>query len=321
VSCTLVAPEVFFAATATTFLADISLGGPKADLLGLEVVPGLTGSAPLTLIDSVDACSVDVACLFASEDDVDDDDPGDPELPTLYTATSGTLDLTSSTPFNAVGSLTDVTLVEVTIDEEGVVAVVPGGACLTIESFNFTLLPPASDWTCLTEAYDEANQGVPTPACDCTCGTDPDCNPPGNPIVGCEDGQTCGASGCAGVPSAWTCPASQYAGGPGNGCDCNCGVPDPDCDLPGEAVDNCSVANSTCNRWAACVPPSWACDPDYLADGGCDCGCGFPDPDCADPSPTACSVCPELGSCANHGVSPFGCDPSLLDTENNALCL
>jgi hypothetical protein len=35
------------------------------------------------------------------------------------------------------------------------------------------------------------------------------------------------------VPLAWHCPPAYYAGGPGDGCDCNCGIADPDCTVDG----------------------------------------------------------------------------------------
>ncbi len=54
------------------------------------------------------------------------------------------------------------------------------------------------------------------------------------------------------VPLAWTCGPMFYAGGRADGCDCDCGAPDPDCGLPGVAfychpvgtvqqVNNCSA--------------------------------------------------------------------------------
>lgn len=241
----------------------------------------------------------------------------------LFMASAGTLELTSAAPYNVVGSLSNVTLVEVTVDiETSAVTVVPGGQCLELPLFEFGLEPPDADWTCLPTAYDEAGQGLPSPACDCLCGSDPDCTDAGNPIEGCEPGQACGTSGCEDVPTAWTCAAAQYNGGPGNGCDCDCGTTDPDCDLPGEGVDNCPQANSSCNRWAACVPNTWACEPDYLGDTSCDCGCGAADPDCEDLSIFTCVFCPEDGSCGNDELTPFGCDLNKFnDSGNNASCL
>jgi hypothetical protein len=39
---------------------------------------------------------------------------------------------------------------------------------------------------------------------------------------------------CGGLPPGWTCPAGYY--NQHDGCDCNCGVWDPDCDVPGQTL-------------------------------------------------------------------------------------
>jgi hypothetical protein len=42
---------------------------------------------------------------------------------------------------------------------------------------------------------------------------------------------------CGGLPPGWSCPSQFYHGGPADGCDCNCGAWDPDCnDLALNAV-------------------------------------------------------------------------------------
>ncbi|HEY3356974.1 MAG TPA: hypothetical protein VGQ83_27235, partial [Polyangia bacterium] len=46
-------------------------------------------------------------------------------------------------------------------------------------------------------------------------------------------------SGCTGVPAAWTCDPAYY--GAGDGCDCGCGVRDPDC--PDGHARSCSFCN------------------------------------------------------------------------------
>lgn len=38
------------------------------------------------------------------------------------------------------------------------------------------------------------------------------------------------------VPDAWHCSPSYYQGGIADGCDCDCGVPDPDCEQPNVAL-------------------------------------------------------------------------------------
>ncbi|MBL8740295.1 MAG: hypothetical protein JNK04_04345 [Myxococcales bacterium] len=315
VPCTPLEVDTFAAERATLFVSNVTLGGDNEDLVGLYVVEGDLGLTALSMVASVHDCSASVPCVSIAEDVADVD------VGALFYANTGQLNITASAPYAASGSLLGVTLVEVTVDEEGAVSVVPGGRCFDLADVVFELPSPADGWACSPLAYDETSQGVTPPECECTCGTaDPDCAVPANTIADCLEGQTCGPGGCEGVPAGWTCSAGQYAGGSGNGCDCDCGIPDPDCDLPGEAIDNCP-ANNECNAWAVCVPSAWACSPDYYGDESCDCGCGSADPDCPDLAAASCDVCAEAGSCANEGLTPFGCDLSLLDPGNNGLCL
>lgn len=51
------------------------------------------------------------------------------------------------------------------------------------------------------------------------------------------------------VPDAWTCPASYY--GTLDGCDCECGVLDPDCAL-GQATANCGIGQSCSEDGSRC---------------------------------------------------------------------
>jgi cysteine-rich repeat protein len=72
--------------------------------------------------------------------------------------------------------------------------------------------------------------------------------------------------------------------------------------------DGCS---STCKHESG-----WTCDPSYrgAGDGLCDCGCGLPDPDCADNTPAACTFCDDTGSCA----AASGCGS--IDALDNSRC-
>lgn len=76
----------------------------------------------------------------------------------------------------------------------------------------------------------------------------------------------------------WTCnPAYFHAH---DGCDCNCGTYDPDCDNVSARIVNCGSSKAVrCNADATCgyeaAPPSWTCDPrTYNHLDGCHCGCG-----------------------------------------------
>jgi hypothetical protein len=89
------------------------------------------------------------------------------------------------------------------------------------------------------------------------------------------------------IPDEWACDPFFY--GNDDGCDCNCGVIDPDC-YNDDFIFNCYEGEATgCNQQGECeyrtyyedVPESWTCDPMfYNALDGCDCGCGAYDPDC-----------------------------------------
>ena len=124
---------------------------------------------------------------------------------------------------------------------------------------------------------------------------------------GCEDGA------CQGEPppltcDGWTCVASWYA--THDGCDCDCGCWDPDCDDPEATLYGCGV-------WQRCVQPGvcedheepppiacegWLCSLHYYADGeDCDCNCGCWDPDCDDPA-TELYGCGYGQSCVQPGV-------------------
>ncbi|MET0387324.1 MAG: hypothetical protein ABW321_15255 [Polyangiales bacterium] len=159
-----------------------------------------------------------------------------------------------------------------------------------------------NDWKCDARHYGSGD------GCDCGCGADdPDC-PGGKGCTtwGCRD-TTCvrctdtnyadGMSvGCA-ESDTWTCHLGHY--GTGDGCDCGCGVKDPDCARnagctePGCQQDACAYCHAGSpqpvadNDYQICDPPGdakgWTCgsatDPAW-ANAECDCGCGRPDPFC-----------------------------------------
>ncbi len=240
---------------------------------------------------------------------------------------------------------------------------------------------PDPVWTCEPSYYNAAD------GCDCECGIpDPDCDLPNQVVYGCpadiacsdqgycelpgcgdgvvespletcDDGNTVPYDGCspgckpeAGysctadpttcipVPAGWSsaigpfCVDGRY--GDGMFCDCGCGVLDADCEDPAalcdglplgcipeaavdqdgeilwdtltfvpDTTDNTACVANTCGDGyavgaeecddgnttagdlcdAQCVietPPGWTCNPEYVLDPECDCGCGAPDPAC-----------------------------------------
>lgn len=209
---------------------------------------------------------------------------------------------------------------------EGVVDVVDPTSCVASEA--------DSAWTCGFQAYGDGD------VCDCGCGVvDPDC-----PNAAAT---SCAASGCrpgfdvdANDPTAcvasealqggrpgWWCPTAWYA--TDDGCDCGCGLVDPDCPRATQVTD-CSQQGCAFSALgddaivdgrdvAQCIlpdaaPAGWTCDAAfYDAGDGCDCGCGVVDPDCADDSFAYCehSGCPD-GQVVDEGDATACVAPSTL---------
>lgn len=127
----------------------------------------------------------------------------------------------------------------------------------------------------------------------------------------------------------WNCDPDYY--GTDDGCDCGCGIPDPDC--ADADIATCQYCNDpgACNVWdcpgtidpddtancapVAGVPDEWTCNPQFYGDGTCDCGCGAVDSDCADATVDSCEVCVEDGSCGN------GDCPANIDAMDNSTCV
>ena len=127
-------------------------------------------------------------------------------------------------------------------------------------------------------------------------------------------------------PSAWTCDPTFY--GTNDGCDCGCGVLDPDCSssysgacLTCAETGSCGTDADYCfgidpDNNAVCNPtPVWLCSPVVYGDGqSCDCGCGVVDVDCSGPEAAVCDSCSE----------PESCDPGTcaqIDPSNNGACV
>jgi hypothetical protein len=134
-------------------------------------------------------------------------------------------------------------------------------------------------WTCDPDWF---NEPYPGENCDCECGAaDPDCQVPGAPLFGCAPGELCDAQGqcfvpppedcdntidddldtladcqdpdCVGdpaCPAVWTCNPAYY--GTNDGCDCGCGIFDPDC--PDATTAGCIYCNNlgSCNTLPGC---------------------------------------------------------------------
>jgi V8-like Glu-specific endopeptidase len=124
----------------------------------------------------------------------------------------------------------------------------------------------------------------------------------------------------------WACDPSYYDAG--DGCDCECGAYDPDCDDPRQQVINC-LEGEFCNDAGECdsddvipgpgpgpepepnpIPDGWVCDAAFFNAGdGCDCECGAYDLDCDDASQTVYNClptqfCDMAGECADPEPEP-----------------
>jgi hypothetical protein len=316
--CTEITPEDFVRAVFGYAYATPMIGGAEVDSFNLEFYPEEEGGPlPTGMIDLAMGGNANygtcTTCVLLIQDLADDG-----SAVKYFFQQSGTMDL-GTTSFPAItGSITDVTLVEVTI-EEGTFTTTPvaGGECYHVASAQFAFAEPPAEWTCDPLYYDDKVD------CDCEdCGVaDTDCTAM-LPPIDCAEGQTCDTTAlvCAGTPTAWTCDPSQYDGGVGNGCDCGCGTSDPDCDLmPAEPIEGCA-GGETCNGASACVPAAWTCDVDYYDTGlagDCDCGCAVLDPDCADATEASCDYCTDIGSCAESAAD---CASAPINATNNAIC-
>lgn len=100
---------------------------------------------------------------------------------------------------------------------------------------------PPESWTCDARYYAAGDD------CDCSCGAyDPDCGNVMLPVVGCAMGELCALDGTCIMPTAddllppetWTCSIEYFAST--DGCDCECGAWDPDCEDSTQTVYGCS---------------------------------------------------------------------------------
>ncbi len=105
------------------------------------------------------------------------------------------------------------------------------------KSFNVSACFVPAAWTCTDSLF---GSGV----CDCGCGiADPDCDGAGCTTAGCTQDacvacwtSSTSSTPCSGV-SVWSCDPSFN--GAGDGCDCGCTVPDPDCGGLGCSTPGC----------------------------------------------------------------------------------
>jgi len=106
-------------------------------------------------------------------------------------------------------------------------------------------------WSCKLSQYGTGD------GCDCGCGAvDPDCTSAaasacdycagtGSCASSCAGISATNNATCTGVPAGWHCAPSFY--GSGDGCDCGCGVVDPDC------TSSAASACAFCGNGGSCT--------------------------------------------------------------------
>lgn len=193
-----------------------------------------------------------------------------------------------------------------------------------------TCLEPIEGWTCPVPLFDDGE------TCHCGCGIpDPDCEAAG--LGSCDvcdaQGSCSGDNACPGLINAddastcdWTCDPAYY--GTGDGCDCGCGLVDPDC--ADEDIATCEWCNNegSCSDFAcegdidpddvsSCLeaPEGWTCLASLYGDDTCHCGCGIQDADCETGEIGECEACDGVGSCNGD----LAC-PGVLNEDDPAVC-
>ncbi|MCX5746810.1 MAG: PPC domain-containing protein [Proteobacteria bacterium] len=221
-TCTALLPATFeigsgamtgmFASWGTT-LTNTDLGTGVGDsLLRLEFYGGLattlTGAIDLTAGEqsNYSTCAACVRVLTLTADNMD--------IAKQYFQDGGTLNLTEdpTTNLHMLGSLSNVSLIEVTVDPMTFVSTpVVGGTCTTLAALTLDADQVPAAYTCAHSTYADGT------TCNCACGAhDPDCDTAANAVAGCTGTQICGNTDtCTDVCSVFTptaCPAGATCG-------------------------------------------------------------------------------------------------------------
>jgi hypothetical protein len=100
-----------------------------------------------------------------------------------------------------LGSISNVTLQEVTIASDYTSTPVAGGACHGVSNMALDKIAAAEGWTCTGPQYEDGT------TCNCMCGVqDTDCDTDANTVMGCTTGpHSCFAGNCVTPPVNDTC--------------------------------------------------------------------------------------------------------------------
>jgi len=164
---------------------------------------------------------------------------------------------------------------------------------------------PEAPTSCVGHCGSKAESGC---ACTASCEKNGSCCEDYKNICSCVPdckGKACGSDGCGG--SCGTCSDATPFCDATQQCTASCAK---QCDGKACGDDGCGgscgtcAATETCSWSMQCVPKAWFCPASYFNDGlACDCGCGAPDPDCADAKllvfgcPTSNTACEPTGLC------------------------
>ena len=129
------------------------------------------------------------------------DSTGSPVKTFFQQSGSITLAADPVTTNNLMGSISNLKLQEVTIDQMSFMSTpVPGGACANVADFAPSHDAVPNSWTCAAAKY---NDGV---TCDCMCGNDPDCDLMAAPVANCSTAsKICYEDACVTAPANDTC--------------------------------------------------------------------------------------------------------------------
>jgi hypothetical protein len=135
-ACDEIEASIVEAQSLTSWSGDVTpeLGGADPDYVILGIPNGSSGTVTLQLPTNIDDCADTQACVLVFEDFVDPTPPV-----RVYASSGGTITLDGTTsPGTASGTLTDVELVEVTLDGmTGALTPVADGACLNLPTASF----------------------------------------------------------------------------------------------------------------------------------------------------------------------------------------
>lgn len=327
-------PDPTFRGTVFDVAIQQQLVGGAEDFLGIQFYAGANFDGDATgefelgtgIDDNYESCG---RCVLVERDASAIGNAGN----TRFFATSGTLVIDEDSEQmdgRPILTLSDVTLVEVTIDPNTFISTpVQGGDCYHVSSYSLEL--PTPSWSCPVDSWGDN-------VCDCGCDA-PDlecvttgigacdaCTSPGSCAqTDCYDIDFDDNSQCSANNPDWNCPLETYGDGE---CTCGCGGTDPDCssdyvgacdscdepggcDATGAGVGDCATITLEDNSGCSGVQP-WTCTPTYYYDGDCDCGCGVVDPDCSDETDLDCYC--GTGSCADSSCTE-------IDPSDNSQCI